>query len=81
LFILFFLIATFIPSMSGFARAVMPTVGGTLSGAANGITYSGSILTFSFASGLVNLIMPTAYIMLIGLERVDSKIGSFYRRS
>jgi hypothetical protein len=27
------------------------------------------------------LIMPTAYIMLIGLERVDSKIGSFYRRS
>ena len=84
LFMLFFLIAIFIPSMSGFARTVFPTVGPALSGgvaAVNGagMTVSGSVLTFSFASGLVNLVSPTAGPFIIGLQTCEISLGKFYK--
>ena len=71
LFLLFVIIAFFIPSVSGFSRSVFPIVGPSLSGGVgavngagwvvgghtlSGMTVSGSIATFSLASGCINLV-------------------------
>lgn len=84
IFILFYIISIFIPSMSGFARSVFPTVGPALTGGAavvngTGMTVSGSILGFSFANGLVNLTIPTAAPFVIGLQISDISLSRFYK--
>ena len=86
LFILFFIISIFIPSMSGFANAVFPTVGPALSGGIDalngtGMTVSGSVLGFSMANGLVNLTMPTAGPFVICLQICDISLSRFYKSS
>ncbi len=86
LFALFFALSIFIPSMSGFARSVFPTVGPALTGgvaAVNGagMTVSGSILGFSMANGLVNLSMPTAGPFVIALQICDVSLSRFYKSS
>lgn len=63
LFGLFILLSFFIPSTSGFASAVFPTVGGALAGGATA-SISGAITTFSLASGLINLVSPTAGVFV-----------------
>ena len=84
IFILFYIISIFIPSMSGFARSVFPTVGPALTGGVaavngTGMTVSGSILGFSFANGLVNLTIPTAAPFVIGLQISDISLSRFYK--
>lgn len=84
LFALFFVISIFIPSMSGFARSVFPTVGPALSGGVaavngTGMTVSGSILGFSMANGLVNLTMPTAGPFIIGLQICDVSLSKYFK--
>ena len=86
LFALFFVISVFIPSMSGFARSVFPTIGPALTGGAaavngTGMTVSGSILGFSMANGLVNLTMPTAGPFVICLQICDIPLSRYYKSS
>lgn len=80
LYLLFLPLSFVIPSTSGFATAVFPLLAGTV-GVANGdgnlvadsVAGSGSILSFSFASGLLNLFTPTSGVVMgaIGIARVD----------
>ena len=96
LFILFCAIAFFIPSVSGFSRSVFPIVGPSLSGGVNavngagwvvngqtlsGMTVSGSIATFSVASGWINLVAPTAFALVLGAQISDVPLSRFYKRA
>ncbi|ATZ21220.1 YfcC family protein [Mesoplasma tabanidae] len=75
LFILFIPLSLFIPSTSGFAKAVFPLLGG-----AGGVLSkdpevlaSGSITAFSMANGFINLFTPTSGIIMaaIGIAKID----------
>ncbi len=87
LFLIFCLISIFIPSVSGFSRSVFPIVGPSLAGSTaatingTGMTVSGSIATFSLASGFVNLISPTAIGFILGLQLSDVPLGTFYKKA
>ncbi|ASZ08776.1 YfcC family protein [Mesoplasma chauliocola] len=72
LFILFIPLSIFIPSTSGFARAVFPLLGGVLAKDSEVLT-SGSITAFSMANGFVNLFTPTSGIIMsaIAIARID----------
>ena len=81
--LLFMVIAFFIPSMSGFARAVFPVVGPALiglTGTAGAMTVSGAITVFSFASGWINLATPTALALILGLQMTGIKISTYYKK-
>lgn len=80
LYLLFLPLSFVIPSTSGFATAVFPLLASTVSADPNNpnlvagdIAGSGSILSFSFASGLLNLFTPTSGVVMgaIGIARVD----------
>ena len=80
---LFIAIAFFIPSMSGFARAVFPIVGPAIYvavQAGSAMTVSSAIAVFSFASGWINLAMPTALALIIGLQITGIKLSTFYKK-
>ncbi len=80
LYLLFLPLSFVIPSTSGFATAVFPLLASTVSAdpsatslVAGDVAGSGSILSFSFASGLLNLFTPTSGVVMgaIGIARVD----------
>ncbi|AAT75371.1 arginine-ornithine APC transporter [Mesoplasma florum L1] len=72
LFILFIPLSLFIPSTSGFARAVFPLLGGVLAKDSD-VLASGSITAFSMANGFINLFTPTSGIIMaaIGIAKID----------
>ncbi|AVN64073.1 MULTISPECIES: YfcC family protein [Mesoplasma] len=72
LFILFIPLSLFIPSTSGFARAVFPLLGGVLAKDSE-VLASGSITAFSMANGFINLFTPTSGIIMaaIGIAKID----------
>ncbi|WP_258176364.1 hypothetical protein [Mycoplasma mycoides] len=73
MFIFFIPLSFLIASTSGFATAVFPLLGGVVIKNNIDILASGSITTFSFTSGLVNLITPTSGIVMcsIAVARMD----------
>lgn len=86
LFFIFLLVSIFIPSVSGFSRSVFPIVGPSLTGGiaavnGTGMTVSGSIATFSLASGYVNLLSPTAIGFVLGLQLSDVPLSTFYKKA
>lgn len=82
LFMIFFLLSFLIPSTSGFASAVFPLIGPAI-GASSipGLTISGAIGTFSLASGIVNVSMPSGGIFMSALSLSNVSIGRFYKNS
>ncbi len=66
-FCFFLIISIIIPSTSGFAAAVMPILGPTAELIHPGL-FSGTITTFSFANGIVNLFSPTSFILMAALS-------------
>lgn len=75
-FIIFLPLSFLIPSTSGFAAAIFPIWGPIAVAAGAG---SGSILAFSFASGILNLFTPTSGIVMgaLGLAKMD--YGTFMK--
>ncbi|ATZ18463.1 arginine/ornithine antiporter [Williamsoniiplasma somnilux] len=76
LYIVFLPLSFLIPSSSGFAAAIFPLLTGVVtntSGQWDGVTASGSITAFSFASGLLNIITPTSGVVMgaMAICRVD----------
>ena len=80
---MFVVIAFFIPSMTGFSRAVFPIVGpaiisATTSGSA--MTVSGAMSVFALASGWINIIAPTSFIVVVGLQMSGAKLTTYYKK-
>ncbi|WP_381415139.1 YfcC family protein [Spiroplasma endosymbiont of Anurida maritima] len=65
-FIVFIPLSILIPSTSGFAGAVFPTMTGLAEATSTGLV-SGTITSFVFANGIVNLVSPTSVIVMAGL--------------
>lgn len=86
-FLLFFALSFLIPSTSGFAGAVFPLIGPAIGGyggiatALPGLTVSGSIASFSLASGIVNISMPSGGIFVSALSLSKVPLGKFYKGS
>lgn len=85
-FLVFFALSFLIPSTSGFASAVFPIIGPAIGGfghpvALNGLTISGSIASFSLASGIVNISMPSGGIFMSALSVSNIPLGKFYKAS
>lgn len=86
-FLLFFALSFLIPSTSGFASAVFPLIGPAIGGyggiatALPGLTVSGSIASFSLASGIVNISMPSGGIFVSALSLSKVPLGKFYKGS
>ncbi len=84
MFFIFLLFAAFIPSTSGLASASMGLVGSTVAGlngsVENGVwtsqgitTMSTTILAFSMALGIMNMIIPTQAVVMATADK--SKVG------
>ncbi|WP_104207579.1 YfcC family protein [Williamsoniiplasma lucivorax] len=78
LYIIFLPLSFLIPSTSGFAAAVFPLISGIVrtesgTGPFDPVTASGSVLAFSFASGIINIITPTSGVVMgaMAISRVD----------
>ncbi|WP_339021731.1 YfcC family protein [Spiroplasma endosymbiont of Atherix ibis] len=69
-FILFLPLSFLIPSTSGFAAAIFPIWGPLAITIGAG---SGSVLAFSFASGVINLFTPTSGVVMgaLGIAKID----------
>lgn len=81
-FFVFFALSFLIPSTSGFASAVFPLVGPAIHTAGiSGLTVSGSIASFSLASGIVNISMPSGGIFMSALSLSKIPLGKFYKNS
>lgn len=91
-FLLFFALSFLIPSTSGFASAVFPLIGPAIGGyipsggviqpsVLPGLTVSGSIASFSLASGIVNISMPSGGIFVSALSLSKVPLGKFYKGS
>lgn len=80
LFIIFLAIAFFIPSMSGFSRAVFPVIGPALVISGSSVGVSGAVLVFSFASGIINMIAPTAIAFVVGCQICGISLSTFYKK-
>lgn len=83
-FFVFFALSFLIPSTSGFASAVFPIIGPAIGGfghpvALGGLTISGSIASFSLASGIVNISMPSGGIFMSALSVSNIPLGKFYK--
>ncbi|AHB36074.1 YfcC family protein [Spiroplasma apis] len=77
-FLIFLPLSFLIPSTSGFAAAIFPIWGPLATSVGAG---SGSILAFSFASGVLNLFTPTSGVVMgsLGIARID--YGKFIKGS
>nr|WP_257789207.1 hypothetical protein [Spiroplasma clarkii] len=82
-FIIFLPLSFLIPSTSGFAAAIFPVWGPLAASIGTGATgvASGSILAFSFASGILNLFTPTSGVVMgaLGIAKMD--YGTFMKGS
>jgi uncharacterized ion transporter superfamily protein YfcC len=78
-FILFLPLSFVIPSTSGFAAAIFPMWGPTAYAAAGTAGVSGSIASFSFASGTLNLFTPTSGVVMGGLGIARLEWGKFMK--
>jgi uncharacterized ion transporter superfamily protein YfcC len=78
-FILFLPLSFVIPSTSGFAAAIFPMWGPTAYAAAGTAGVSGSIASFSFASGTLNLFTPTSGVVMGGLGIAHLEWGKFMK--
>ncbi len=77
LFAVFFLLAFLIPSTSGLANASFGIIGPSLATA--GMSVSSGIAAFSFASGLVCVISPTAALFMAGLAVCKVDLIKYYK--
>lgn len=77
LFFIFIGLSFLIPSTSGFASAVFPSIGPALAGST--VSVSGAITTFSYASGMVNIMSPTSPILVAGLGLSKITLVDFYK--
>ena len=79
LFVIFIGLSFLIPSTSGFASAVFPSIGPAVYQV--GASVSGAITTFSYASGFVNMCSPTGgiFVAVLGLSKIS--IVDFYKGS
>ncbi len=80
IFAFFLLISFVIPSISGFANAVFPSIAPAVVQTGGAVTLSGMTLTFSFASGFINLIAPTAIAFVVGCDKANVSIGTIYKK-
>ncbi|ATZ16952.1 arginine/ornithine antiporter [Williamsoniiplasma luminosum] len=77
LYIIFLPLSFLIPSTSGFAAAVFPLLTGIAQNKTGGgfdpVVGSGSVMAFSFASGIINIITPTSGVVMgaMAISRVD----------
>lgn len=81
IFLVIALLTVFIPSSSGLASAMMPTISGSVAAAgATTISMSGAITSFAAAMGWVNLFTPTGMVMpFCEISKVD--YGGFIKSS
>ncbi len=77
LFVVFIVLSILIPSTSGLANASFGIIGPSL--VAGGMTVSGGIAAFSFASGLVNMFSPTAALFMAGLAICKVDLVKYYK--
>lgn len=75
-FLIFLVLAFFIPSTSGLANAAFPIIS-ELVGPIG--LKTGMITAFSMASGWINLFAPSAGIMMAGLAIAKVPLSSFYK--
>ncbi|MDQ7983285.1 MAG: YfcC family protein [Spiroplasma sp.] len=75
-FLIFLILAFFIPSTSGLAAAAFPVISGLV--APLGLQ-SGMITAFVMASGWINLFAPSAGIMMAGLAISKVPLTKFYQ--
>jgi len=78
LFLVFFVLSFLIPSTSGFAAAVFPSVGPALIQSQT-LSVSGAILAFSLSSGVINVVSPTSgpFVAALGVSKLS--LVDFYK--
>lgn len=81
IFLVIAILTFFIPSSSGLASAMMPTISGSVAAAgAATVSMSGAITTFASAMGWVNLFTPTGMVMpFCEVSKID--YGDFIKSS